>query len=172
MKHHDGTPESRKARSSRQETLLNEAAQRVRRYTNLPPNKKYDRPLIVIVSKSDVWDRMLDVDIRTEPILQPDSENKWHHARFDLPRVDAVSAKLRKLLLQWTPEVVTAAEDFCQHVVYIPISAQGISPEEAVDSDGKKDLLVRPRDLHPRWVTVPILYMLTKWSAGYIAVRS
>jgi hypothetical protein len=154
-----------KAKSQRQETLLTEAAHRVRRYGNLPPNKKHDRPLVVLVSKSDVWGRMLGEDVTSEPLVLPSESNKYRHARFDIARVDDVSTKLRRLLLQWTPEVVTAAEDFCEHVVYIPVSALGASPEPLPEGG----LGVRPRDIHPHWVTVPILYMLTKWAGGYIA---
>ena len=63
--------------TQRQETLLNEAASRVRRYANLPPGKKYDRPLLVLVPKSDVWGPMIDEDIVSEPII-PKRVGRWH----------------------------------------------------------------------------------------------
>ncbi len=56
--------------TQRQETLLVEASLRVRLYANLPPNRKHNRPLVVLVSKSDVWGPMLGEDVTSEPILQ------------------------------------------------------------------------------------------------------
>ena len=41
---------------------------RVRRYTGLAPNAKYDRPLIVIVPKWDVWAPLMDVPMDHEPV--------------------------------------------------------------------------------------------------------
>jgi hypothetical protein len=29
--------------------------------------------------------------------------------------------------------------------------------------------LIRPRDIHPRWVTVPLLYSYARWATGLIA---
>ena len=43
----------------RQETILSEAAQRVRRYAGLAQSQKHDRPLIVVVTKFDSWKHLL-----------------------------------------------------------------------------------------------------------------
>jgi hypothetical protein len=148
--------------TQRQETLLTEAASRVRRYANLPPGKKHDAPLLVLVPKSDVWGSMLDEEVVTEPIL-PNAIGGIVSG-VDVVRIERVSAKLRTLLLNETPELVAAAEDFCRHVVYIPVSALGRSPEDTADG-----LMVRPKDIQPRWVSVPLLYMFAKWTKGLIA---
>ena len=47
------------ARTIRQEVLLTEAASRIRRYTGLSVKAQYDRPLVVIVSKADIWGQLL-----------------------------------------------------------------------------------------------------------------
>jgi hypothetical protein len=153
--------------TQRQETLLIEASLRVRRYSNLPPNAKHQRPLIVVVSKSDVWGKLMAPDdLVSDPIIH--SLSAGGLSAMDTTRVERVSTRLRSMLQQWTPELVSAAEDFCEHVVYIPISALGCSPEEVPLPDGNNGLFVRPSSLKPRWAAVPVTYMFAKWATGLI----
>lgn len=160
-----------KLRATRQETILTEAAMRVRRYTGLGPNKKHNSPLIVLVSKWDVWAPLLDVPIDHEPVSTR-LVNGRELMTVELGRIEAASHLLRALLAELTPEFVAAAEDFCQHVLYMPVSALGAAPEEMPASElvvGGSGLGIRPRNIRPRWVTVPVLYMFAKWSTGLIA---
>jgi hypothetical protein len=83
----------------------------------------------------------------------------------DVPRIERTSVALRQVLLKWTPEVVAAAEDFCKHITYIPSSALGCGPEV---QQGTGMLGIRPRNIHPKWAAVPILYMFAKWGGGAI----
>jgi hypothetical protein len=157
--------------TQRQETLLLEAALRVRRFTNLPPKAKHDHPLMILVPKSDVWGALLSgEDVISEPILPPAAAGGL--SAVDTARIERVSMRLRELLAKSTPELVAAAEDFCEHVIYIPVSALGTSPEESSIGDGKSGLFVRPANLSPRWAAVPILYMLAKWTTGMIGGNS
>lgn len=149
----------------RQETILTEATLRVRRHAGLSAYQKFERPLLVLVAKSDIWGPLLDEDITTDPILT-DSEGKTHLAVVDMVRVERVSMKLRKLLLEISPETVTIAEDFSSDVLYMPVSALGHSPEA---QEGRPGLGVRPRDIKPRWVTIPLLYSYARWATGLIA---
>jgi len=152
--------------TQRQETLLTEASLRVRRYANLPPNAKHQRPLVVIVSKSDVWAPLVPMDLTSEPVL-PSTGGEV--AALDTPRIERSSAAIREMLLRSTPELVTAAEEFCEHIIYIPVSALGCSPEATALGEGKTGLFVRPKSIAPRWAAVPVLYMLAKWATGLIA---
>jgi hypothetical protein len=111
-------------RSQRQETILTEAAARIRRYAGLGSNKKYDRPLMIVVPKMDAWQSLLDEPVPPEP-LAPNKDG-WV---VDVELVEKVSQKLRQLLQRLTPEFVAAAENFAEHVVYIPVSALGRAPE-------------------------------------------
>ncbi len=152
-----------------QHTLLLEATQRVRRYTGLAQNKKYERPMMVLVSKSDVWGPLLEgEDLTTEPFLQ--TEEKGDARMLDLPRVERVSGLLRGLLMQWTPEVVSAAEGLCERVVYIPVSSLGTGTEPMPENPGFWG--ARPRNIQPRWVTVPMLYLFARWAAGVIPAKT
>lgn len=155
-----------RARTSRQEMVLLEAADRVRRYTGLPQKSRHQRPLVVVTTKYDAWSALLN---RTA------LENPWGPTRFpnlcamDLQYVEAVSADVRSLLVRLTPELVSAAEAFAEQVIYIPVSSLGHPPEV----DTQTGLLgVRSRDLHPVWAEVPILYTMARWMGGIIPYRN
>ncbi len=147
----------------RQESILAEAAQRIRKHRGLSAYQHYDKPLIVMVAKSDIWTPLMKDDLITEPVIRTKDGNG--PAALDLTRIGRTSRHLRQLLLQIAPEIVTVAEDFCSSVTYIPTSALGHSPQRLTDQPG---LLIRPRDVHPRWVTVPLLYSFARWQAGLI----
>lgn len=149
----------------RQETILSEASNRIRKLASMAAYAKYDKPLLVLVAKSDIYAPLIDEDLTTEPLL-PNQGHGGKLAAVDTDRVERVSLKIRQMLLEVAPEVVTIAEDFCQHVVYIPVSALGHAPERVA---GQPGLFVRPKDVKPSWVTVPILYAYAKWSNYLVA---
>jgi hypothetical protein len=152
----------------RQETILGEAAIRYRRHLGLSAYKKTEKPLLVLVGKSDIWGSLLEgEDVVKEPVVKGATAEGL--AAMDMERVERVSRALRGLLLELSPEVVTTAEDFSQEVVYVPVSALGHSPEKYGDRAG---LLIKPKDVKPRWVTVPLLYSYARWSKGLIAGRT
>ncbi len=145
----------------RQETILAEAAQRIRKHRGLSAYQPYDRPLLILVAKSDIWAPLMNDDMVSEPIFKVPAGR----SALDVPRIDRTSRHLRKLLLEVAPEIVTVAEDFSRTVIYIPVSALGHSPERRADQGG---LVIRPRDIHPHWVTAPVLYALSRSHPGLI----
>lgn len=146
----------------RQETILSEAAQRVRRYASLPPGRLYERPLVVVVPKADVWGHLLGEDLSTEPYVSI----AGHPTEVvDLPRVERVSRAVRQLMTEVAPELVATAESFCSHVVWVPVSVFAAPPERR---QGRREMFIRPRDVSPKWVTVPLMYSLAKWSTGLV----
>jgi hypothetical protein len=148
--------------SGRQETLLLEAAERVRRYAGLSARAKHNRPLILIVTKYDAWSSLLDAGRLPQPWS---SSAKNPVSAMQLETIEKMSAQVRALLWKLSPEVVSAAESFTDQVLYVPVSATGRSPE--IDPvTGAKGF--RPRDIHPMWVEVPLLYTLSRWSEGLI----
>jgi hypothetical protein len=70
------------------------------------------------------------------------------------------------MLLAHAPEFVTAAEDFCARVTYMPASALGTGPELDPATGA---LGVRPDRLAPRWVVVPLLHALAERGDGLVA---
>ncbi len=146
----------------RQESILSEATMRVRKHASLSAYQRYERPLLVLVGKSDIWASLISEDIISEPII-PDADVVTHLAAIDIERVNRVSKAVRNLLLEITPEIVTVAEDFARDVVYMPVSALGHAPEKQ-----QAGLFVKPSDIKPHWVTIPLLYSYARWSSGLI----
>jgi hypothetical protein len=148
------------SRTSRQETVLLEAAARVRRYTGLAQNAKHARPLIVVLTKFDAWAHLLPDADRKEPVVF----SRDRLAGMDLDRIEKRSQDVRALMLKVCPEVVTAAEGFAQQVVYVPVSALGRSPV----LNRSRSLAIQPREIRPVWVTVPLLYGICRWLPGLV----
>ncbi len=143
-------------RVSRQETILTEAAVRIRRYAGLAADAKHDRPLVVVVSKFDTWSHLLGSAGREEPWRGSGSSPI---CGLDLEQIQQQSANVRRLLVQFCPETIAAAESFSREVVYIPVSALG----DQTELDPQTGLIgIRPGQIKPYWVTVPILYALNR----------
>jgi hypothetical protein len=140
-----------------QAPILQEAAARVRRYANLPSNSQHDRPLIVVLTKSDLWAKHLSGFENFKPLIDAPQIG----TAVDLDTVVQQSTELRKLLLETCPDVVHTAEGFCEQVIYCAVSAVG---DSVVYEDGQG--FVAPDAIRPRHVAVPILFGLAKWSKG------
>ena len=154
-----------RARTSRQETILLEAADRIRRYTGLAQNARHQRPLIVIVTKFDAWSALLNGKTLDTPWMPTRHPNL---CALDVDKIDAISADVRTLLNRMSPELVAAAEGLAENVVYIPVSSLGRAPTV----DTATGLLgIRPRDMQPLWTEVPFLYALARWTGGIIPYK-
>lgn len=148
--------------SIRQDTILLEAIQRVRRHAGLREDELHQRRVIVVVTKWDSWKNLL-----------PKVSNKSPY--FDLPgqpirslnldRIRAVSEQVEALLQDHCPEVVAAAQGFAQDLTFIPVSATGRSPEV---NPSTGSLGIRPRDIEPYWVEVPMLFALSYSARGLV----
>ena len=154
-----------RARTYRQELILLEAAQRVRRHSGLAQHAKHPRPLVVIVTKYDAWGSLLSggaQPLETRQILREGKNGLW---AVDIEAVNAMSQQVRAMLCKYRSEFVFAAEAFCQEVIYIPVSALGRGPE--IDAHSGQ-LCIRPADIHPMWADVPMLYALARWMQGLV----
>ena len=144
-----------------QHLLLAEAAGRVRRFTNLPDSAKHDRPLVVIVAKQDVWGPLVPDPSPGHTGIAAAAGGK---SLLDRDRVEARSQAIRRLLVQLTPEVVDAAEQFARSVTYVGVSALGVTPTRSERAGWG----VRPRDLKPAGVEIPILLGLNQLNPNLI----
>lgn len=150
----------------RQESVFHEMVDRVRRHAGLNQNEKHRRPLIVAVTKFDVWSSLLESDALPVPWVPIGDTGIYG---FDAPRVNEVSSAVRDLLWRFTPEMVAAAEAFTDHVTFVPVSATGCGPE--VDQETGQLLGIRPRDIAPIWAEVPLLQTLAQWGGGMVPYR-
>jgi hypothetical protein len=152
-------------RPVRQETILAEAAQRVRRFAGLGQNQRHTRPLIVVITKFDSWSALLKPQHLPTPWVA-NANGSITAMRLDL--IEKLSQTLRSLLWQVTPELVSTAESFASQVLYIPVSATGCSPEREPES-GR--LGFRPKNVKPMWAEVPLLYSMSRWMQGMVPYR-
>jgi hypothetical protein len=145
----------------RQDIVLHEVADRVRKLTGLPQTARHARPLMVIVTKYDAWHRLFGPE-RLDP---PWVRGSGSFCALDLEQIERVSAQLRALLVRYSPDVVSAAEAFCEHVTYLPSSATGCAPEFDPKS-GQVGL--RPGKMRPMWAEVPLLLTMCRWCRGLV----
>jgi len=151
--------------SVRQDTILLEAITRVRRHAGLREDEQHQRPMVIVVTKWDSWKELLPDVSQDEPYFDlPDSSVRT----LDGDRIRETSMAVENLLLQFCPEIVAAAQGFAKELVFIPVSATGVSPE--VD-DATGSLGIRPRNIRPYWVEVPLLYALSTWTRGLIGLQ-
>ncbi len=155
-------------KTTRQDQLLVEMARRIRTHAGLGAQDRVPKPLFVVMSKSDIWSPLLKepdgspVDVVTPPY----SRERAGLGKVSIKRVDRVSDAIRQLLMSVAPELVATAEDAFERVIYVPVSSIGTSPV----MDPASGLLKVPVSrISPRWVTVPFMYTLARWSTHLVA---
>jgi hypothetical protein len=144
----------------RQDTYLIEALNRIRRLTNLAQTERSSRPLIVAVTKYDMWRHLVDSAHACDPW-----RDKGGKYGLDIGAIGQRSQELRTMLKRMTPEMVGAAESLSDHVVYMAVSALGNQPIR--DSSSGKSM-IRPIDIQPVGVITPMLYGLYLKAVGLI----
>ncbi len=148
----------------RQESVLGEMIKRTRTYMGLHSVQKYDRPLIIIVSKLDAWrDLLPDVSLRN-----PWARSSKTNTNVFLPdKVREVSQSVRALLKKLIPDMVSMVDQFASDVTFIPVSATGSPPiqDQATGNWGFK-----VNDIKPIWVEVPMLYALSQSIEGFFPI--
>lgn len=135
--------------TARQESVLNEMINRIRKHSDLGLKDKTNRPLIVVCTKFDAWEKLFG-DL-PDPLL--------HSAQagcsvLDMDLIDEVSEKLKNILDELCPEVVSASQSISDLVYFIPVSATGDSPVKDPQSG---DYRIRADFIEPRWCEVPVL---------------
>jgi len=148
--------------TSQQTVLMTEMIARVRRHTGMNAAAKFDKPLFIILHKFDVWRHLVSPDLRTAPIC-PVVGNFVDE--LEINEMFSTSFALRTLMLELCSGIVHMAEDFAEQVIYLPVSAFGRNAERMPESGG---VGIRPRDIQPIGVTMPVLYTLaTKGFVGF-----
>lgn len=147
--------------TSRQETILHEIAARLDKHRARTEEDRR-RPLVIVLTKYDQWWPLVGVERLPDP---------WGHAgmngshAFHLGKVKHVSDAVRGVVKQFSPEVVTAADEFSDDVWYVPISATGCPPER---SEVTGQLGFRPSRINPMWEAAPLLTILARTTSGLL----
>jgi hypothetical protein len=150
----------------RQEAFFHEMVDRIRRHAGLHHNQKHNRPLIIVVTKYDVWWPLIGEERLPEPWVKVQSRDL---SALDMAAIEGMSRQVRELLWRFSPELVSAAEAITDHVLFVPVSATGCAPE--LDPESGLILGIRPRNINPMWAEVPLLLTLAKWGGGMIPYR-
>lgn len=145
----------------RQDRILTEAARRVRAELALGQRDRDTRPLIVAVTKFDAWMSLVgNHRLSMEWVVR---QTAGDMCGLHVDQMRAISDQVRGVLNEYVPEIVGAAEAFSENVIYVPVSALGHPPEEAGDALG-----IRPADIDPIWIELPLLYALHRVIPGLI----
>jgi len=151
------------SRTGRQESILHEAGVRIRRITGQPQGTRHSRNLVVVMTKFDAWNKLLQDPSLGEPFVEAAQGRQ-----LDLGRVERRSQQLKALLQATCPEVVFPAESLSEQVSYIAVSALG--PDLTTDARSGQPA-IRTRQIKPIWATVPLLYGLHLNLPGSIPAR-
>ena len=94
-------------------------------------------------------------------IAELDNQDLKAQVRQIAAQVEAVSAQLRHFLQKTSPSLVQRAEDFTKKLLFVPVSATGMAPDENNNFPSDK--------IRPMWCEVPLLATLAKWGGpGHI----
>lgn len=136
-----------------QTRIITNAIQTVMRHDR-KVEKKYRRPIIVMFSKADALSDVFGDVLNIEPFVL----NNQHESILDMRYLLKVSYSVRELIKRYSPEIINAIESMATDIIYMPVSSLGHIPVA-----GTVDL----EQLSPKWVDVPLLYVLYK--LGYLA---
>ncbi len=142
---------SANGRNYSQAQVLDEVLERVRRRRGVAGVDRITIPLIVAVTKLDVWEKSLGGDPLPDNIPLV---NKSGRPAVDMEMMTAISSRLREWLRSVCPEIVHGAESQVEKVFYVPTSSQGTSPQLNEES---KILMVKPSSISPRMPDAPLL---------------
>ncbi len=156
----------RTMKNHRQDEILLEAAKRIRQRVNLASDETIKVPLVVVVNKYDVWGKLLpQLDLNSYRLFGRGPQNC---SGVNMNAIAEVSAKIKGLLKELTPEFVATCNNFSEDVTYIPASPLGCSPEIDPTREGVATLGVRPGRIDPIWAEVPLLFALVKSNTGLL----
>lgn len=147
---------------SRQDVLLAEVARRIRQYRGLAATARHDCPLVVAVSKFDIWQGLAGGKRLPDPWKNGDR----HGAVIREDFLGRVSNATRDLLLQYVPTIVTTAESLVEpaDILYVPVSATGAAPARKID--GRFEYSAEAID--PMWTEVPLIHGLARRVPGLV----
>jgi hypothetical protein len=140
-----------RGRSYSQAEVLDEVLERVRRRKGVAGVDRIEAPLVVAVTKLDVWEKLLGGDPMPDDLKLV---MKSGRPAIDMTTIQQISDRLRSWLKTTCPEMIHAAESQVERVFYIPTSSQGTSPEFNSESNM---LMVKPSAISPRLADAPLL---------------
>ena len=152
-------PQLLQSRSDQQEVILAECEARLKSILGTESGQRVSTPLAVLVGKCDTWLHLLG----SEPLIDPVSKGSLNGEA-----IQTNSDRVRSLLLELAPEIVSNAESISNTVMYFAVSPLGASPVSFKDSNGDERIGPDPARLSPRWVEIPTLWVLSIISPTFV----
>lgn len=169
---------------ARQEVVFSEMTRRARHLRQMRTNDRFEKPLVVVVSKADGWACLeetltsYDLDfagIRPNSLAATVShplcrllakspfarQNGYYYLRGDL--LKEASDITRAILLKYVPEFVVAVDNFATNPVYVPVSATGVAPTPSG---------FLAEDMKPTWADAPLLYAIQRLEPKLVRIGS
>lgn len=146
-------PQIKKHRTDQQDVILAETEVRIKSLLGLDSRQRVATPLAVMVGKYDTWSSLLG-DAPLLPAIQ-DGVVRLDH-------IKANSARVRDLMVRSCPSIVANAEAISSNVCYFAVSPLGCSPVEFLDREGTPRIGPDPKQLNPRHVEAPTLWVLAQ----------
>ena len=135
--------------TARQESVLNEMVNRIRKHSSMGLKERSKKPLIIACTKFDAWSELIG-DLPSPWVFS----KKNNSYLLNLTKIDEISDKLKNLLQKFCPEVVAASQSISSCVYFVPVSATGVSP---VKDPGSGDYMIPTDKIAPVWCEVPLL---------------
>jgi hypothetical protein len=146
-------PQIKTHRSDQQDVILAETEVRIKSLLGLGTLQRVSTPLAVMVGKFDTWTALLGA----APLLPAIQDGM---VRLDNIQVN--SKRVRSLMVKICPSIVANAEAISSNVCYFAISPLGCSPVEFIDREGTPRIGPDPKQINPRHVEAPTLWVLAQ----------
>lgn len=146
-------PQIKTQRQDQQDVILAESEVRIKSLLGMDSRQRVSTPLAVMVGKCDTWEGLLG----ESPLLPALKNGMVSHSN-----IQSNSARVRKLLIETCPSIVANAEAISSNVCYFAISPLGCSPVEFTDREGTLRIGPDPKQLRPRHVEAPTLWVLSQ----------
>ena len=146
-------PQLKSQRLDQQDVILAESEVRIKSLLGMDSRQRVATPLAVMVGKCDTWEPLLG----EEPLLPVLVDGV-----VSLPNIKVNSTRIRKFMLDVCPSIVANAEAISSNVSYFAISPLGCSPVEFIDREGTQRIGPDPKQINPRHVEGPSLWVLSQ----------
>ena len=146
-------PQIKTHRIDQQDVILAETEVRIKSLLGLDSRQRVATPLAVMVGKFDTWATLLG-DAPLLPVIQD--------GQVRLDNIKANSARVRELMVRTCPSIVANAEAISSNVCFFAVSPLGCSPVEFLDREGTPRIGPDPKQLNPRHVEAPTLWVLSQ----------
>lgn len=156
-------PQTNNHRVDQQDVILAETEVRIKSLLGLDSRQRVSTPLAVMVGKCDTWMSLLGPD----PLLPAIMDGV-----VSMGNIMINSKRVRELMMELCPSIVANAEAISSNVSYFAISPLGCSPVEFIDREGTPRIGPDPKQLKPRHVEAPTLWVLSQATPDMIPSKT